>query len=202
MNILFEDNHLFIVSKPAGLLTQPSGTSEDSLEAQAKAFLKIRDQKPGNVFLEVVHRLDKPVSGIVVFAKTSKALSRLNATQREKKFRKVYRATVEGHLRNKSGTLDYHLLHDHYRAKVDPSGKRAVLHYFVLEEFKNSSHVEVELETGRYHQIRAQFAYVGHPILGDHKYGSQVDWKQGIALQHVLIEFPHPITSDVVKISL
>jgi len=202
MKILYEDNHLFVVVKPPGLLTQPSGTSQDSLEAQAKAFLKTRDHKPGNVFLEAVHRLDKPVGGIVVFAKTSKAVSRLNAAQREKKFRKVYHAHVEGKLAQKSGTLTHHLHHDHHLAKVDPEGKKAVLHYRVLEEGELSSLVEVELETGRYHQIRVQFAHIGHPILGDHKYGSKAEWKDGIALTHVQIEFPHPITSEVLKISL
>ena len=134
----------------------------------------------------------------MVFAKTSKALSRLNAAQRENKFRKIYHAVVEGHLTKKSGTLEHTLVHDHHRAKVDPKGKKAVLHYRVLEERENSTKIEVELETGRYHQIRAQFAHIGHPILGDVKYGSQTSSEKGIALQHVQIEFPHPITSELV----
>jgi len=201
MEVLYEDNHLFIVFKPSGLLTQPSGQVQESLEARAKAFIKERDRKPGGVFLEAVHRLDKPVSGIVVFAKTSKALSRLNAAQREKKFRKIYRAEVEGHLEPLEGTFEHFLVHDRHKAKVSPGGKLSRLQYRVVEKRQNTSVVEVELQTGRYHQIRVQFAHAGHPIVGDVKYGSRLARNSaGIALSHTEVEFPHPIHGEHVKI--
>ena len=134
---LYEDNHLLVLNKPAGLLTQPSGTEQNSLEQQAKAWLKAIYHKPGNVFLEAVHRLDKPVSGIVVFGKTSKALSRLNASIRAKQARKIYWAWVEGSVSSDSGELEHFLLHDEFQAKVvevhHPQGKLARLTYKVLQ---------------------------------------------------------------------
>ncbi len=199
MNILYEDNHLFVLDKPAGLLTQPSGTDEDSLESRAKHFLKKREQKKGNVFLEAVHRLDRPVSGIVVFAKTSKALSRLNAAQRNKLFRKIYRAEVEGRMDHDAGTMDHFLRHDKFKALIDPEGKRAILHYKVLDRNDRTTTVEVHLESGRYHQIRAQFSEIGHPIVGDQKYGSLMS-RDGISLCHAEVSFPHPITKKSIVI--
>ncbi len=195
MDIVYEDNHVIAVKKPAGLLTQPSGTKEDNLEDRVKAYIKKRDAKPSNVFLEAVHRLDKPAFGLVVFAKTSKALSRLNAAQREKKFRKFYRAGIEGALPSKEGTLANTLYHDHHRARVvssgHPKGKEAILHYRALK----SGLVEIELVTGRYHQIRAQLSHIGCPILGDKKYGSTRPFPSGIYLEHFRVEFPHPINN-------
>ena len=186
---LFEDNHLLIVNKPPGLLTQPSGTDQDSLEASWKQWIKEKYHKPGNVFLEAIHRLDKPVSGIVVFAKTSKALSRLNQAERKK----VYTALLEKEPDPKEGTLKHHLVHDDFHARVDPSGKLAVLHYKVI----GTKRVEIELETGRYHQIRAQFAAIGCPIVGDKRYGSPtVVAGGGIYLHHSLVELQHPVTGE------
>ncbi len=196
MDIVYEDNHVIAVKKPAGLLTQPSGTEEDNLEDRLKAYIKKRDAKPSNVFLEAVHRLDKPAFGLVVFAKTSKALSRLNAAQREKKFRKFYRAGIEGTLPAKKGTLANTLYHDHHRARVVasgyPGGKEAILHYREV----GPQLVEIELVTGRYHQIRAQLSHIGCPILGDKKYGSVKSFSSGIYLEHYRIEFPHPISNN------
>lgn len=196
---LFEDNHLLVLNKPASLLTQPSGTDQESLEQQAKTWLKETYKKPGNVFLEAVHRLDKPVSGIVLFSKTSKALARLNASMREKQARKLYWAWVEGEVASDQGTLENFLVHDDFHAKVvsvdRPGGKLARLSYRVLERKGDFTLVEIELATGRYHQIRSQWAAFGHPIVGDHKYGGRERYEQGaIALHHRFLQFPHPIT--------
>lgn len=205
VDILVEDNHLFVLNKPAGLLTQPSGTDQDSLEAQAKAWIKEKSQKPGNVFLEAVHRLDKPVSGIVVFSKTSKGLSRLNAFMREKSTRKCYTAIVEGSPSNLEGVLKNYLIHDEFQARVshsaDPNAKIARLSYRVVDKSARYSTVEIELDTGRYHQIRAQFAHIGCPIVGDRKYGSRSSLKEGvIALHHSSLQIPHPITKEILLI--
>lgn len=199
MTPIFEDNHLLVLNKPAGLLTQPSGTEQESLEQQAKEWIKVVHRKPGNVFLEAVHRLDKPVSGIVVFGKTSKGLSRLNASMRAKQTRKMYWAWVEGMLLADEGILENFLLHDEFHAKVvqndHPEGKLARLTYKVIERKNERTWVEIELETGRYHQIRLQFSALGHPIWGDRKYGGQQSYEAGaIALHHRSLQLPHPIS--------
>lgn len=199
LNSIFEDNHLLILNKPAGLLTQPSGTEQDSLEQQAKLWIKSVYHKPGNVFLEAVHRLDKPVSGVVVFGKTSKALSRLNASMRAKQTRKIYWAWVEGDLSSDEGKLTHFLLHDEFHAKVvdedHPEAKLANLTYKVLQRKKDRTLVEIELATGRYHQIRLQFSALGHPIWGDHKYGGKQTYEPAaIALHHRSLQLPHPIS--------
>lgn len=196
---LFEDNHLLVLNKPAGLLTQPSGTEKASLEQQAKEWLKSIYHKPGHVFLEAIHRLDKPVSGVVVFGKTSKALARLNASMRAKQMRKLYCAWVEGCVDQEEGQLEHFLLHDDFHAKVvdkdHPQGKKACLTYRVLQRKKCYTLLEVELATGRYHQIRLQLAALGHPILGDYKYGGKHEYDPGtIALHHRSLQLPHPIS--------
>lgn len=199
LQIIHVDNHQLVVNKPAGLLTQPSGTDQDSVEAQAKEWLKEQYQKPGNVFLEAVHRLDKPVSGLVLFARTSKALPRLHKAMREKKSRKCYLALIEGSLEYPEGTLEHYLFHGEHQAYVvdaeSPEAKRAVLHYRVIDSRKSSSLLEIVLETGRYHQIRAQLSAIGHPIIGDMRYGSLKPYVEGqIALHHFQLQIPHPIT--------
>ncbi|MEI8125801.1 MAG: RNA pseudouridine synthase [Parachlamydiaceae bacterium] len=197
MDVIYEDNHLLIVNKPAGLLTQPAGEVQDSLETQAKAWIKDKYLKKGDVFLGVVHRLDKPVSGIVVFAKTSKALSRLNESLRSKEVQKTYYALVEGRPPRQEGILEHYLRHDDYRAyvcdKKDPRGKLARLHYHVRE----GSLLEIILETGRYHQIRCQCSASGFPIVGDIKYGGHVTphfSSNQIALHHGRVTIKHPVT--------
>lgn len=199
IDVLFEDNHLLVVNKPSGLPTQSSDVHEVSLEILAKSWLKEKYQKPGNVFLGVVHRLDLPVSGIVLFAKTSKALSRLNALIREKQSKKIYTALVEGKTPAEEGTLEHYLKHEEYFASVsnskDPQAKLARLHYKVVRSYRSFSLLEIVLETGRYHQIRAQFAAVGCPIVGDLKYGSRHKSPNGlIALHHSHLEIVHPVT--------
>lgn len=196
---IFEDNHLLVLNKPAGLLTQPSGTEQESLEQQAKEWMKAVYHKPGNVFLEAVHRLDKPVSGVVLFGKTSKGLSRINASMRAKQTRKIYWAWVEGIVLSDKGILEHFLLHDEFHAKVvqkdHPKGKLARLAYTVLERKNERTLVEIELETGRYHQIRLQFSALGHSIWGDRKYGGEQNYEPGaIALHHRSLQLPHPIS--------
>ena len=149
--ILYEDNHLLVVDKPAGMLTQPTPEVAESLETAFKQWIKETQNKPGNVFLGVVHRLDKPVSGIVIFAKTSKALSRLNESMREGKIRKTYTATIEGRMPQQEGTLEHYLIHDDFKAEVVPSktpgAKLARLHYKVLQQdAENLKQVELVLE--------------------------------------------------------
>lgn len=237
MQIIYVDNHLLVVNKPAGILTQPSGTLQPNLEEQAKSWIKERYQKQSNVFLGVVHRLDKPVSGIVLFARTSKALSRLNELMRQQQTKKFYLAVVEGHLKKNNRplsyigqneeneddnecTLEHYLIHDdHYALAVKPgdakyshysrhpSAKLARLRYRVIEESTEGDYqtlVEVALETGRYHQIRAQFAAEGHPIVGDAKYGSRQSCIRGqalaqgtIALHHQRLVVVHPTTGEM-----
>lgn len=189
--VLYCDNHLLVLNKPAGLLSQPNDSDADSLESIGKHYLKKKFQKPGNVFLEAVHRLDKQASGIVLFARTSKALSRLNQTQREGHFQKKYLALAEGRLSN--GELIDYLRHDSYRAVVDPNGKRCHLKYRALKNESDYTFLKIYLLTGRYHQIRAQFAIKGHPLLGDRKYGSKFS-HDIIFLHHSYLEFFHPVS--------
>ena len=202
VNIVYEDNHLFVLNKPSGLPTQPTDRQVDNLQDAAKQWLKETLQKPGQVFLEPIHRLDKPVSGIVVFAKTSKALSRLNAAMREKQYKKRYMALCEGHFSCSEATLEHFLIHDHHQARIVDSthleGKKSVLHYRVCKTENAISHLDIDIETGRYHQIRIQLSAAGHPILGDFKYGSRIPYREGaIALHHYSLELPHPITREI-----
>lgn len=203
--VLYEDNHIIVVHKPAMLLTQPNNTPEPSAQEEVKAWLKEKYNKPGAVFLHVIHRIDKPVSGIVLFAKTTKALSRLQASMRERLMTKIYVAKVSPPPEKESATLIHWLMHDDYFARevaVDhPDGKRCELSYHTLHQFDKYSLVEINLATGRYHQIRAQFAAIGSPIIGDVKYGSRAPYPaEGIALHHQRLVFPHPITKESIEI--
>lgn len=201
--IIYCDNHLLAVNKPAGLLTQDSGTGKENLEDQAKAWLKVEFNKPGNVFLEAVHRIDRVVSGVVLFARTSKALSRINEQMRGKKIQKIYHAVVEGSPKAAEGSLLHYLKHGDREAIVssakDKQAKRSVLHYRTLKCGAARSLLEIELETGRYHQIRAQLSALGTPIVGDKKYGAApVREYAGIALHSQLLRFVHPTTKKEV----
>lgn len=202
MKIIYVDNHQLVVNKPAGILTQPSGTDQDSLEAQAKQWIKEEFKKPGNVFLEAVHRIDKPVSGIVLFARTSKALPRLQQAIREKQSKKTYLAKVQGVMQNSKGTLQHYMIHGDHQAEIvskeHPQAKLAILHYEVKSSDEKQSLLEITLETGRYHQIRVQLAEIGHPIVGDTRYGSSMSFTEGaIALHHYRLQIPHPISGKL-----
>lgn len=199
--VIFADNHILIANKPAGLLTQPDDTGSDSLEAQAKKWVKQTYHKEGNVFLHAVHRLDKPVSGLVLFAKTSKALSRLNEQMRNQEIQRVYIAEIEGVLPYKEGKLDHYLVHKEHKAvvgqKEDPEAKHARLTYEVLQTSSHTTCVRIELETGRYHQIRAQFSAIGHPVVGDFRYGAKKRVDEQIHLHCAKLSLKHPVTQEV-----
>jgi len=181
------------------MLTQPDSTGAVSLEELAKAWVKEKYNKPGAVFLHAIHRLDKPVSGLLLFARTSKALERLNESVRSQSIKRVYRAEVEGHLSG-SGKLEHYLIHgDHEAIICDKNSKEAKfarLFYQVTQKLVHSTVVEIELETGRYHQIRAQFAAIGHPIKGDRRYGSKSGDGSAIELACVRLSFEHPVVGS------
>jgi 23S rRNA pseudouridine1911/1915/1917 synthase len=179
-----------VVEKPAEMATQPD------LTELAKAFVKKKYNKPGNVFLHPVHRLDKAVSGLVLFARTSKALSRLQEMMRDRKIVKIYHALVEGDLPAEQGRLVHHLIHGSFRAEISREGKESILEYSVLKREKGTTLLEINLLTGRYHQIRAQLSAIGCPVLGDEKYGSKKSWKKGIALHHSEMRFELPVTKQ------
>ena len=203
--ILYEDNHLLALNKPAGMLTQPSGRDEASLESLAKEWIRCVKGKPGAVFLHAVHRLDRPVSGIVLFARTGKALSRMNDQQRRREIRKVYHAVITNDLPAREGTLRHLLRHSRMRSIQAPDheegARECTLHYRILRGHSGMYLAEIVLETGRYHQIRAQLAATGCPVMGDARYGGQSAAPlHGIALHHVRMEFTHPTLRTLVTI--
>ncbi|MBN1914331.1 MAG: RNA pseudouridine synthase [Parachlamydiales bacterium] len=195
VKLLYCDNHIIVVTKPSNLLTQKEG-DKPNLQEIVAAWVKKEFQKKGNVFLHPIHRLDKPVSGLVLFARTSKALSRLNQQMREHKIERIYIAWIEGRMERKQGALVHSLRKKDHYAVVDPcNGKEAMLTYEVIREEKGFSLVRITLVTGRYHQIRVQFGYIHHPIVGDQKYGSS--WKrERLFLHHTQISFFHPVKGE------
>ena len=202
-DILYEDNHLLVVNKHCGDLVQPDPSGESALEDQIKAFLKVRDAKPGAVFLGVVHRIDRPVSGAVLFAKSSKALTRLNEMLREGRIRKIYWALTEQTPSPEEGALRHFIVRDarNNRSRAydmpKPEGKEARLCYRTLGRGTHYTLVEVELQTGRHHQIRAQLAKIGCPIRGDLKYGARRSLPGGgISLHSRSVAFEHPVRRE------
>jgi len=209
IEVLFEDNHLLVVNKPAGLLTQPvPDDNRDSLEEMAKRYLKEVYNKPGKVFLHAVHRIDRQVSGLVIFARTDKALSRLNQAMRDRRITKIYHALVAGIPGTPGETirLKNHLIHRSHHALVTKSktadSREATLTYTVLKQLHQLSLVQVDLDTGRYHQIRAQLAHTGYPIIGDKKYGSAMTFgpEDTIGLHSYNAIFPHPVRGELLNI--
>lgn len=199
MKILYEDNHLIVVVKPANVPSQQDSSNDLDLLTIVKKYIKEKYHKPGNVYIGLIHRLDRPVSGIMVFARTSKAASRLSDQIRKNEFSKKYLAVVSGIVEKDQDTLeDYLKKEDNGNTIVTNSndGKESVLTYKVLERNydKNETLVEIELKTGRHHQIRVQFASRNHPLCGDQRYG-KMD-KTQIALCAYHIEFIHPITKE------
>lgn len=207
-DILYEDNHLLIVNKHTGDLVQPDPSGTSALEDQIKAFIKRRDAKPGEVFLGVVHRIDRPVSGAVIFAKTSKALARLNEMIREGRIRKVYWALTEQRPDPESGELRHYILRDaksnRSKALDAPRGdaREARLRYATRGAGTHYTLVEVELLTGRHHQIRAQLSKIGCPIRGDLKYGARRSLPGGgISLHSRCVEFEHPVRREPLSVT-
>lgn len=207
VKMLYEDNHLIAVHKPAGILVQGDESGDVCLMDMVKEFLKEKYQKPGKVFLGLIHRLDRPVSGIVLFAKTSKGASRLSEQFRAHTVTKIYHALVEGAFSKKEGVLANYLLKNTEKNFVTvydtPYGdaKKAELFYRVIGKKGENTVVEIELKTGRSHQIRSQFAHIGHPLVGDTKYGSKQPFKPGaLALSAVKLEFDQPVTGERIVI--
>jgi 23S rRNA pseudouridine1911/1915/1917 synthase len=202
LHVLYEDNHLLVVVKPAGLPTMGTPDGLPTLLTLAKEYVKDRYQKPGNVYLGVVSRLDAPVTGVVVLARTSKAAARLTEQFRTRAIEKSYWAIVEGVVESFNGVLVDWLREDerhrrmHIVGPTMPGAKEARLAYRRLSLIRNNSWLEVELETGRKHQIRLQLSNHGHPIIGDRKYGSVVSFSQGIALHARRLVISHPTTGE------
>jgi 23S rRNA pseudouridine1911/1915/1917 synthase len=198
MHILYEDNHLLVVVKPAGLVTQGAAEDEESLVTQAKAYLKQKCQKPGNVYVGVVSRLDAPVSGVTILARTSKAADRLTKTFRDREASKLYWALVSGSPPPQGELRDW-LVKDERQQRViitsptTAGAKEAVLRYRTLGKSEAGTWLEVELITGRKHQIRVQLGARRWPILGDTKYGSHASFPDGIALHARRLELEHPV---------
>lgn len=205
LKVLFEDNHLIIVNKKVGDIVQGDKTGDQPLSEVVKDYIKEKYSKPGRVFLGVIHRLDRPTSGIVVFAKTSKALERMNKMLREHQVTKTYWAIVEGSPEPQKARLEHFLRKNPKNnkstafSKNNTDAKKAILHYKTLLTLDRYSLLEINLETGRHHQIRCQLSVTGHPIKGDLKYGSKRSNKNiGIHLHAVKIQFNHPVKKDPV----
>ena len=208
MNVLYEDNHIIIVNKAPGEIVQGDKTGDKSLCDTMKQYIKEKYAKPGNVFIGLPHRLDRPVSGVVVFARTSKALERLNNMFRDGDVKKIYWAITKERPANPEGEIDTWILRNEkmnksfsYPKEVKGS-KRALLYYRHIASSQNYSLVEVELKTGRHHQIRCQLASIGCPIKGDLKYGAKRSNPDGsISLHARSIEFMHPVSKEPIKVT-
>lgn len=208
IQILYEDNHIIIVNKRVGDIIQGDKTGDTPLSEIVKEYIQKKYQKPGNVFLGVVHRIDRPTSGIVIFARTSKALERLNEMLRDHKIEKIYWAVVKNNPPKESDTLIHFLIKNPKNNKTTSfltekdGSKKAILHYKLLKKLENYSLLEINLETGRHHQIRAQLAAIGYPIKGDLKYGfPRSNENGGIHLHARKIEFTHPVSNQLINIT-
>lgn len=208
MNVLYEDNHIIIINKAAGEIVQGDKTGDKSLCDTMKQYIKEKYAKPGNVFIGLPHRLDRPVSGVVVFAKTSKALERLNGMFRDGNVKKIYWAITKGKPLKAEGEISSWILRNEkmnksfsYPKEVKGS-KHALLSYTLKAASQNYNLIEVELKTGRHHQIRCQLASIGCPIKGDLKYGAQRSNPDGsISLHARYIEFIHPVSKQLIQIT-
>lgn len=206
IDILYEDNHLLVVYKPGGLLVQGDRTGDRTALDLGKAYVKEAYAKPGNVFLGLVHRIDRPVSGVVVFARTSKAASRLARAFNQRSVDKTYLAVVSGSVEGDDGELVDYIERDNATSRLAPEpsayAKEAVLRYRVLERKGKTTLLEVTPRTGRHHQIRVQLAGAGHPVLGDLRYGASSPLAdKTIALHSARISFDHPVRGERVTVA-
>lgn len=206
--IIYEDNHLLIINKKVGQLVQGDKTGDESLLDSIKNFIKKRDNKPGNVFLGLVHRIDRPTSGLVIYAKTSKALSRLTQMVKNREIQKTYWAIVPKESIPDSQKLVHYLKKNEKNNKAivftkpTEGAKEAVLNYTVLKILENYQLLEIDLETGRHHQIRAQLSKIGIPIKGDLKYGAQHSNPDGgISLHARKLHFIHPVSKEEIEVT-
>ena len=207
MNVVYEDNHIIIVNKQSGEIVQGDKTGDRPLSDIVKDYIKEKYQKPGAVFLGVVHRLDRPVSGLVIFARTSKALTRLNKMFAEGEIHKTYWAIVKNAPKEPEGALEHWLVRNEKQNKSyaypteKPNAKKAILKYSTLAHSDNYTLLEVRLLTGRHHQIRCQLAAMGCPIKGDLKYGAARSNPDGsISLMARRVEFVHPISKEPITV--
>lgn len=207
MTVLYEDNHIIIVNKTASEIVQGDKTGDTPLSEIVKQYLKEKYQKPGNVFIGVTHRLDRPVSGLVVFAKTSKALGRLNEMFRVGEVKKTYWAIVKNMPPEPEGELVHYLVRNEKQNKSyaydseKPGSKKAILHYRLIGRSDNYCLLEVDLKTGRHHQIRCQLAKMGCPIRGDLKYGFPRSNPDGsICLHARRVRFVHPVSKEIIEV--
>ncbi|MBD5341074.1 MAG: RNA pseudouridine synthase [Bacteroides sp.] len=209
MEVVYEDNHIIIVNKEVGEIVQGDKTGDTPLSETIKSYLKEKYNKPGNVFCGVVHRIDRPVAGLVIFAKTSKALERLNRMLRDGEIHKTYWALVEGKPEKSEATLENYLVSDGRINKTfisddkNPAAKKSILNYKTIATGDRYTLLEINLLTGRKHQIRAQLSATGHPIKGDLKYGARRSNRDGgISLQAHKIEFTHPVSKLPISIEI
>lgn len=206
LEVIYEDNHLLAVNKPALLPTMGVAADAASLMTVAKDWLRQKYDKPGNIFLGVVSRLDAPVTGLIVLAKTSKAASRLSEAFRTREVTKRYLAVVEESMEPAADVLEHYLRHDERHRKVHATHEGAEGAQFARLSYRTIAHsggftlLEIEPETGRKHQIRVQLAKVGRPIVGDRKYGSAVEFGPGIALHSHALEFEHPVRREPMQL--
>ena len=202
INIIYEDNHLLVVEKPINVPVQADKSGDEDLLTMLKKYLKEKYNKPGEVYLGLVHRLDRPVGGVMVFAKTSKAASRLSKQVQKHEFKKIYMAVIEGKV-SESGTFKDKLKKDEKTniTRVSEDGKEAELSYSLIGFINNLSLVRISLKTGRSHQIRVQFASRKIPLYGDQKYNPNAV-KDQIALFASRLEFKHPVTKEVMSFEL
>ena len=207
MYILYEDNHIIIVNKSSGEIVQGDKTGDTPLVETVRAYIKEKYNKPGNVFCGLTHRLDRPVSGVVIFAKTSKALERINNMLKNHEIKKTYWAIVKNHPKQSEGTLVNYLVRNEKQNKSyaytteKPNSKRAELNYKVIGKSDNYTLLEVNLITGRHHQIRCQLAAMGCPIKGDLKYGFDRSNRDGsISLHARRVEFTHPVSKELILV--
>lgn len=202
INIIYEDNHILVVEKPVNIPVQEDITKDKDLLTILKEYIKNKYNKPGNVYLGLVHRLDRPVGGIMVFAKTSKAANRLSKQVQDKTMKKTYVAVVQGQVQQE-GTLKDKLEKDSKNniTRVSKNGKEAILNYKLLQYKNNYSLIKINLITGRSHQIRVQFSSRNHPLYGDQKYNKNPE-KGQIALFAKELEFMHPTTKEIMTFQL
>ena len=207
LEILYEDNHCLAVAKPAGVPSTHFDGRTETIDRAVKTYLKDKYKKPGNVFLGVVHRIDKPVSGVLLFARTSKAAARLAEQFREGTVEKVYWAVVEGEVRSEAGSLEDWLRKDESAGRVNvlepraPGAKQALLHYQKRATHGGLTWLEVRPQTGRTHQLRVQLAHHGHPIYGDAKYGGVHTFADAIGLHARALTFLHPVRYEPITLA-